>query len=72
MTRLLLDSNNDDTGVHMVTGQSPLYAACRHGNIECAYLILEVRMVFSVIQGQTEKCFICRLYLKLLDENVQM
>lgn len=38
---LLLD-NGCDIGVHPVTGQSPLHAACAGGQIECAKLVLQV------------------------------
>ena len=48
MVRVLLDWNNDDTGVHMVTGQSPLYAACSQGHIECVQIILAVGILCTV------------------------
>ena len=42
LTALILENNNDDTGVHSVTGQSPLHAACSQGYVESVTLILKV------------------------------
>ena len=46
LTALILENNNDDTGVHSVTGQSPLHAACSQGHVECVTLILKVSRSF--------------------------
>ena len=44
LAEFLLD-NDCDIGIHPVSGQSPLHAACAGGKLACAQMVLEVSSV---------------------------
>ena len=56
LVRLVLAHNHDDTGVHEVTGVSPLHAACRHGHADVVELLLLVSTHKNCLAVSNQSC----------------